>query len=176
MVMVKRKRLVELAVALLIIVPTMVLLWVPILTSDTKPWEVGDAIPREPPSEDRRILNEAGFSIVSPPNWTVRNGNGLLHMRPKQVITGRSKAGISVSVWPEMPQELEDTEIAEFQKQPAHRRIEQRRSTFDDPALTAWTYHFERGGQWIAVGYFIAEAHEEVPEMVKRYLETLRVE
>ena len=47
-----RKRWQELAIVLLILAPLMALIWLPILTSDTKPWEAGDPIPDEPPDEE----------------------------------------------------------------------------------------------------------------------------
>lgn len=170
-----RKRWQELAVALLILVPLMTLVWLPILTSDTKPWEAGDSIPVEPPSEDRRVQNEAGFSIVSPPNWNVRNHRGIIFLAPKQVFEGRSKAGILVSQGREEPRERDDPQTVEFLGQPVRLTVKRRASTFDDPALTTWTYSFPRGGQWFEVSYFVAESREQIPEMALRYLETLKI-
>ncbi len=172
--MVTRKRWQELAVVLLIIVPLMALIWVPILTSDTKPCEAGDPIPAEPPSKDRRVHNETGFSIIAPPNWTVRNRKGMVHLTPKQVFDGRSKAGILVSLRHEEPGGLREAEAVEFLGEPAHLKVERRPSTFDDPALTTWTYIFQRNGQWLEASYFIADSHEQIPKMALRYMETLK--
>jgi hypothetical protein len=153
----------------------MALIWSPILTSDTKPWEAGDPIPNEPPDESRRIHNEAGFSIVSPPNWTARNHAGTIYLTPKQVVAGRSKAGIVVSLHQDKPSDGNKFSEVEFLGRPAKFKVERRRSTFDDPALTTWAYQFQHNGEWVEVSYFIAEWHEDLPVPVKRYLETLRL-
>ena len=170
-----RKRWQELAIVLLIIVPLMTFIWLPILTSGTKPWEAGDPIPDEPPDEGRRVYNEAGFSIISPPNWTARNRTGIIHLTPKQVFDGRSQAGIVVSLHQEKPGEGSEFSEVEFLGRPARLKVERRRSTFDDPALTTWTFQFQHTGEWVEVSYFIAESHENLPAPAKQYLETLRL-
>jgi hypothetical protein len=150
------------------------LVWFPLLTSETKPWEAGDLIPGEPPSEDCRVGNEAGSSVVSQPNWTIRNGAKLIHLTPRQVVAGRSRAGMVVSVVDETPSKLGELERAEFLGRPAHLKVGRRPSTFDDPPLTTWTYSFRRGGRWYEVSYFVAEAHVVLPENARRYLEIVR--
>jgi hypothetical protein len=172
----KLKHWQELLFILAIPVPMMVLLLWPVLTSDTKPWQAGRAIPVEPPSEDRRVYNEAGFSIISPPNWTARNrGPGMIHLTPKQVITGRSRAGMGVTLRNEEPSDLPECVKTEFLGQPAYLKVEKRSSTFDDPAITRWTFYTDRDGQWFDVSYFVAEAHDEIPVMARGYLETVRL-
>jgi hypothetical protein len=170
-----RKRWQELAVVLIIFVTLMTVIWLPILTSETKPWETGHPVPTEPPEEGRRVYNEAGFAIISPPNWTARNRTGMIHLSPKQVFAGRSKAGIVVSRLNEEPQDLREAKSVEFLGHSAHLRVEQRPSTFDDPPLTTWTYAFQHSGEWFEVSYFIAEEHDEMPGMARSYLETLRL-
>ncbi len=98
----KRKLWQELAVVFLIVIPVMGLVWWPILSSDTKPWESGRPIPVEPPAEQRRVHNEAGFSIIAPHNWVERNRDEppMIHLTPRQVIAARSKAGMGVTLGP----------------------------------------------------------------------------
>lgn len=172
----KRKLWQELAVVFLIVIPIMGLVWWPILTSDTKPWEAGRPIPVEAPSEERRVYNDAGFSIVAPPNWTewLNVEPPMIQLIPKQVIAARSKAGMGIALLIDEPSDLVQCEDTLFLGQPAHLKVERRRSTFDDPALTTWTYTFQLDGKWFAVSYFISEAHDEIPDMAQRYLETIR--
>ncbi|HUQ71699.1 MAG TPA: hypothetical protein VM165_19375 [Planctomycetaceae bacterium] len=168
-----RNRWQELAVVLIILVPLMAVIWLPILTSDIKPWEAGHPVPIEPPEEGRRVYNEAGFAIIAPP--TARNRTGMIHLTPKQVFAGRSKAGIVVSRLNEEPQDRRKAKSVEFLGHPAHLKVEQRPSTFDDPPLTTWTYAFQHSGEWFEFSYFIAEAHNEMPGMARSYLETLTI-
>lgn len=173
--MCNRKRWQELAVVLLIVVPVVALIWLPILSTDTKPWNAGHFIPVESPSEDWRVHNDAGFSVICPPNWEARNQHGRIKLTPKQVRAGRSSAGIIVSEWDEFPESLTLYEDTKFLGTAAHLKVERRRSTFDDPALTWWTYFFQHDGKWIEVSYHISEWHEEIPEMAMRYLETFKM-
>jgi hypothetical protein len=172
----KRKLWQELVVVLLIVIPIMGLVWWPILTSDTKPWETGRPIPVEAPSEERRLHHDAGVSIIVPPNWKewVNDEPAMIQLNPRQVTAGRSKAGMGITLLLEQPSELAQCTETQFQGQPAHLKVERRRSTFDDPALTTWTIYVQHDDNWFAVSYFIAEAHDEIPEMGKRYLETVR--
>jgi hypothetical protein len=170
-----KKRWKEFFVVLFVVIPLMAVIWLPILSTDTKPWDAGNPVPVEPPSDDRRVRNDAGFSVVSPPNWNASNERGRIHLTPKQVFAGRSKAGLFVSEWPELPESLTQFEETEFLGRVAHLKVELRRSTFDDPALTTWTYLFQHNEKWIEVSYFIAEWYEEMPEMAMRYLETIKM-
>ncbi len=126
----KPKRWVEGAV-IVFVIALMALLWLPLLTSETKPWETGYPIPVEDPTEDRRIHNAAEFSIISPPDWTAKNHSGIIHLTPKQVFAGRSKAGIVVTLLQESPLGQASASDAEFLGQPAQRRVDRRPSTFD---------------------------------------------
>jgi len=173
--MVMGKRCQELVVVLMILILLMALLGLPFLASDIQPWEAGRAIPAEAPSEDRRVHHEMGFSIVAPPNGTTRHLGGMLHLTPKQVFDGRSRAGIVVSQSSEQPSDLPPAQSVKFLGRPAYLKIDRRPSTFDDPALTTWTYSLQQDGQWFEISYFIAQSHEQIPEMALQYLETLKV-
>jgi hypothetical protein len=74
----------------------------------------------------------------------------------------------------EEPSDLAQCDDTEFLGQPAHLKVERRPYNFDDPALTTWTIYVQNGEDWYSVSYFIAEAHDDIPEMAKRYLETIR--
>ena len=99
----------------------------------------------------------------------------MIHLTPKQVFAGRSKAGIVVSLHQEKPGDGNELSEVEFLGRPAQLKVERRRSTFDDPALTTWTYQFQHDGEWVEVSYFIAESHDNLPVPVMQYLETLRL-
>jgi hypothetical protein len=99
----------------------------------------------------------------------------MIHLTPKQVFAGRSKAGIVVSIHQEKPSDGNGFGEVEFLGRPAHLKVERRRSAFDDPALTTWTFQFQHNGEWLGVSYFIAEWHEDLPVPVLQYLETLEL-
>jgi len=172
----KRKLWQELIVVLVIVAPIVGLVWWPILTSDTKPWEAGRPLPVALPSEDRRVYSELGFSIIAPPKWIewMSSEPSMIQLTPRQVIAARSKAGMGIALLSEEPSDLGQCDDTEFLGHPAHLKVERRHSTFDDPALTTWTIYVQQGEDWFAVSYCIANAHDEMPEMAKRYLETVR--
>lgn len=132
-------------------------------------------LPVEAPSEERRVYNDAGFSIIAPPNWTewINGEPPMIQLTPKQVIAARSKAGMGIALLIDEPSDLAQCDDTEFLGQPAHQKVERRRSTFDDPALTTWTIYVQHDENWFAVSYFIAEAHDEIPDMARRYLESV---
>jgi hypothetical protein len=167
----------ELLFIFLVPVPIMVVILLTVLNTDVKPWEAGLPIPVEQPLENRRVFSTKGFSIIAPPNWTHRDLDDLtmLHLIPRQVNAGRSKAGMVITLLHEKPSDLAESEDAIFRGNPAYLKVERRPTTFDDPAFTMWTFYLHQNGKWFDLSYFVADAHDEMPAMARRCLETVRL-
>ncbi len=168
--MLKMKRLQEFVIAILAVGTFGVLLWQP-LTSDTKPCSTGDSVPSEPRSEDRRVHSENGFSIVSPVNWMTRNSRSVIRLTPIEANAGQAKAGIVVVQSNNTPDDFTAQCEVEFLGQSVQQKVERHASTFDDLALTTWTYCFQRDGLGYKVSYFIADEFDDIPELAMQYLE-----
>ncbi|MFG0334051.1 MAG: hypothetical protein ACF8TS_11865 [Maioricimonas sp. JB049] len=175
----------EILVAFLIVVPLMLFLFWPMLSTAIPPWETGREIPATSPAEDRRVRSALGFSIVVPPNWETRELalTTTLMSHPRQSFPRRHRAGIAVrrikaeevDAFDQIPAEVEmvETTLAGYD---ARLTIRQRDGTFDDPPLKTWTFLVAAGDDTYEVSYFLADDPAELPRMVRRYLETFRVE
>lgn len=139
---------------------------------------VGRPIPEGAPDESRRIHHPAGFSIIAPPDWDART-DGPLFLAPRQPgrPARRHKALISVmDIGHSQPSQLvEDLRVVEYLGQTAYEKMSVvRKDTFDDPAWSEYILFVRHGGSWYMVTYGIAEERTELPDVVRRYLDTLR--
>lgn len=139
---------------------------------------LGKAIPVDAPLEKNRAHAPSGASIVLPERWKVRNQAGpqLLWIAPESG-SRRLRAWIIVETNEEKrPLDLEVCRPVRFRGAPAVERMDVvREGTFDEPANAEYRLHVEVKGQWYTVRYFIAERRTELPEMVRAYLETVRL-
>ncbi|QDU39749.1 hypothetical protein Mal4_40960 [Maioricimonas rarisocia] len=175
----------EVLVALLFVVPLMLFLFWPMLSSEVPPWETGRDVPAESPDESRRVHSELGISIIVPPNWTHRDmpERNQIGFYPRQSFPRRHRAGISVrrmnadsmTVHAQATAEAKtvETELAGYD---ARLTTLQRAGSFDDPPLKTWMFLVSAGDETYEVSYFLADDPDELPPMVRRYLETFRVE
>lgn len=151
-------------------------LW-PVLTFGPQ----GQNVPLEPPDESRRLFHPDGFSIVMPPNWetppwALRSGETLT-MWPRKPFP--SRGGTSINVFQlKAPPKLDGRSETIFQNKPAfENRAVLHDWQLDDPYdLSEYGLVFERGGSSYRIIYQFGAIHEEVPEMIRRYLETFRLE
>jgi hypothetical protein len=139
----------------------------------------GEPIPVLPPDEANRVHHPAGFSIVAPRNWGSHSGGSLL-MAPLSPgrYARRSKALLHVSwIGRDRPPGLEGLQAVGPAGQEAYEGMRVvRRWTFDDGAWSEYDLYLRHGEDWYVVRYGIAEERTILPEMVRRYIGTLRWE
>jgi hypothetical protein len=139
----------------------------------------GDPIPKQPPDEANRVHSPLGFSMVVPPDWNARI-TGSLFMAPMSPgrYARRSKALIDVSyLGHETPSEVALSRKTRFLGEAAYEGMEVVRPwTFDDGAWSEYTLYARRGADWYEIRYGIAEERTTLPAMVRRYLNTLRLD
>ena len=141
----------------------------------------GQNIPTEQPDESRRLHHPDGFSIVMPPNWetppwALRSGESLT-MWPRKPYP--SKGGTSINVFRlQRPPDFESLSTTIFQGQPAyeHKAVLHNWQLDDQYDLSEYALTFERFGSWYRIIYQFGAIRGEVPEMIRRYLETLRLD
>jgi hypothetical protein len=165
--------LIELAVVVLIIAFLSACL-LPIVRNSGGP--AGDPIPKVAPDEAHRIYHPSGFSIVVPPDWSAPD-RGSLALYPKSPgrYARRSKAFLLIApIGGRRPEEVEGLAKTSFQGQEAFEGMEViRHDTFDDPPWSEYRLIFRRGEDWYLVQYGIAEERTTLPDMVRRYIDTL---
>ena len=90
----------------------------------------------------------------------------------------RSKALIDVSwIGRNRPSERESLDRTIFQGQEAFEGMKIiRKDTFDDPPWSEYQLFLHHGEDWYSVRYGIAEERTTLPDMVRRYINTLRWE
>lgn len=171
-----RPTLVELAVVAGICGVLSCCLW-PVVRDARGP--AGDPIPNEPPDEANRVYRPLGLSIVVPPDWAVAPA-GLLVMAPQNPgrYARRSKAMIVVTpLGRGRPTGLENLRRTEFLGQEAYEGMRVVRAwSFDDGAWSEYTLDTRQGEDWYEIRYGIEEERTSLPEVIRRYLGTLRWE
>jgi len=140
-------------------------------------------IPSATPIESRRVRNAAGLSIVLPENWELKQ-DGIPGAERMLFIYPRGTPGRRLTALLQI-QPLRDVSIADlsrfnaiiFQGSQAYERmVVERQDTFDDPAWSRYTMYFQRGEQWWVVEYGIALECDALPDMIRRYIDTIRWE
>lgn len=173
------QRLIRLAVALMIIIALTQLL--PILRSMRNPnGPPGEVFPTSLPNENNRIYHPLGFSIVAPENWEQRPIDNLslpyLQIYAR-VNYGRLKSMITITKWDRKPDAsmLEPCTHSTFQGESAweYCRVT-KKYTFDDGARSEYDLYFERDQVWWNVSFLVADTMKELPESIRRYLDTIR--
>lgn len=144
----------------------------------------GLAIPATPPNEMRRCIHPLGLSIVLPENWDVvrnfsRNDVACLFSHPEP-LTGsparRSTAFMMIGDAGEVDHKLlAGFQQIEFQGQPAYEHmVVERKGNFDRAAWSRYHLYTQRENRWYCAEYCIAQERTELPEMVRKYIETIR--
>lgn len=167
-----------------IIVTLLVVLVVPAVHQTRNPdGPHGRMIPSATPIESRRVRNAAGLSIVLPENWELKQ-DGIPGAERMLFIYPRGTPGRRLTALLQI-QPLRDVSIADlsrfnaiiFQGSQAYERmVVERQDTFDDPAWSRYTMYFQRGEQWWVVEYGIALECDALPDMIRRYIDTIRWE
>lgn len=150
--------------------------WWPLLTTPA-----GRDIPSSGPTEANRVFHPDGFSIVIPPNWTSNIHRLAFYSYPQSGIPRRYSATLAVVKWgEERPfKNLEGLSTTTFQRLPAHEMIRARRGGgfLESPAYYfSYEVIFRRRGDWYVIRYGVFEELNELPDVVREYLNTFRVE
>ena len=167
-----------------IIVTLLVVLLVPAVQQTRNPTGPhGRMIPSAAPIESRRVRNAAGPSIVLPENWELKQ-NGIPEAERTLFIYPRGTPGRRLTALLQI-QPLRDISFADlsrfnaitFQGSQAYERmVVEREDTFDDPAWSRYTMYFQHEEQWWVVEYGIARECDALPDMIRRYIDTIRWE
>ena len=139
----------------------------------------GAWLPKQPPSEDRRVFHPKGFSIVSPHGWKVTTSGyesdvAVLLLTPGDNL--RISPGLAVSILTEPPQ-LTDFQNAVFPVGRAYSRIGI--SKGHNHARCIYTLAVNHSNHWYQVTYSETRAFDDdrsvkIPEMIMRYIDTFR--
>jgi hypothetical protein len=172
-----RRRVIEwLVVVTVILVMVAVLLPAVRLAQDPN-GPHGDPVPTELPDERNRYYHESGISIVLPPNWETRQDSLNLRIWPR---CGLGRMPAVLRAWRfdgERPTDLVSMRPTTFQGRPAFEQmVVVRKDTLDDPAVSEYTLCFEHNGVWWDINYSIQDELEVLPDMMRRYIETIRLE
>ncbi len=137
----------------------------------------GKLIPVDLPDEKNRLWNDAGFSLILPPDWKTFNrdfesGGGSLEgaagfRYPSRL--GVTCFGREQEPWGGIDPSWQRTT---FQGQPAF--IEVGRDTAWESAKCWRTLYFQRGGLWFALSATARGKHDDLPPIFTRYLNTFR--
>lgn len=140
----------------------------------------GEVVPSAPPQEARRVRNATGLSIVLPENWEVKDFGDAepqsLYTYARGAPGRRVKALVNVEPIDDISRvDLSTFTATTFQGSAAYERmVVESKDTFDDPPWSRYTMYFQHEGDWWVVNYGFARECTEVPEMVLRYINTIR--
>ena len=124
-------------------------------------------------------VHAESFSIVSPEDWQARvMPHEVIGLTPRiGTLPRRYSAGMEVYKWGEQPNELGEFESTSFQGSPAFERTETTPGgSFESPPHFSYRLAFERDGEWFVLQYHAFLEFEELPEIIRQYLETFRIE
>ena len=140
------------------------------------PW--GELIPSEPPHESRRLIHQAGFSIIVPPNWEVFDRN------PDVQIVARHQGGLRLKSFITIMHSIPDAEIlsswirTSFNGHVAYEQTMhvERKDTFDESGFSSYQLYVEESGQWWLIVYGLAKECKSLPPEIAAYIKSIRFE
>ncbi|QDT26661.1 hypothetical protein Enr10x_19710 [Gimesia panareensis] len=177
---------VEFLVIIFIIIILIALLY-PAIQPPNSDGPLGKLIPVTAPDEKNRVTHTSGISFIPPPDWVqIRDlgpDNPWLRITPRGSRKGRDRAVLMIgrvgdyNQEDRLPDQTELKQFKQFQFQgyPAYERvIHVREPAFDNADVTLYDQYHDRDGEWWHVSYSVVEDLDELPEMMREYINAIR--